>query len=209
MADTASLVERLRASGTRHAPKHNASGVYMSICDEAADALEAAIRETKRLEAERADQWRKRRDAEGDRDAAYAACDTLRAERDAAIRERDEAIGTLRYCEGCWSEERGCMLDKLSEARAEVERLREALRREGEECAKIAEADTDWTLFQRQSKPDPLSGKETNVFAGPDDDGTYPTAKNVFAYTTGLAAGRAIAAAIRRRAALQQKEVER
>jgi len=72
-----------------------------------------------------------------------------------------------------------------------------ALHSERERCAKIAETDTDWTLFQRQSKRDPLSGAETNVFAGPEDDGTYPTAKNVFAYTTGIAAGRAIASSIR------------
>ena len=47
-----------------------------------------------------------------------------------------------------------------------------ALAAERERCARIAETDTDWTPFQRNS--------------------------NVFAYTTGIAAGRAIAAAIRK-----------
>lgn len=44
-----------------------------------------------------------------------------------------------------------------------------------ERCARIAETDTDWTPFQRNSKREAL-----------------------FAYTTGIAAGRAIAAAIRK-----------
>lgn len=48
-----------------------------------------------------------------------------------------------------------------------------ALAAERERCARIAETDTDWTPFQRN-------------------------AVNVFAYTTGIAAGRAIAAAIRK-----------
>ena len=49
-----------------------------------------------------------------------------------------------------------------------------ALAAERERCARIAE------------------------IAPPADDGTYPSAVNVFAYTTGIAAGRAIAAAIRK-----------
>ena len=67
---------------------------------------------------------------------------------------------------------------------------------ERERCAKIAETDADWSAFQRRPKPDHM-GQETNAFAPRDDDGTYPTAANVFAYTTGIATGRAIAAAIR------------
>lgn len=38
--DIEKLISDLRASGTRNAPK-NGNGVYMSICDQAADALEA------------------------------------------------------------------------------------------------------------------------------------------------------------------------
>lgn len=75
-------------------------------------------------------------------------------------------------------------------------RVAGAIQAERERAAKIAEADTDWTTFQRNRKPDHL-GQETNAFAPPADDGTYPTAANVFAYTTGIATGRAIAAAIR------------
>lgn len=73
-----------------------------------------------------------------------------------------------------------------------------ALAAERERCARIAETDTDWTPFQRNSKREALTGAETNAFAPPADDGTYPSAVNLFAYTTGIAAGRAIAAAIRK-----------
>jgi hypothetical protein len=45
MSDVKDLIERLRASGTANAPR-NSKGIYMSICDEAAAALE-------RLSAER------------------------------------------------------------------------------------------------------------------------------------------------------------
>ncbi|MBD8909684.1 hypothetical protein [Methylorubrum zatmanii] len=39
--------------------------------------------------------------------------------------ERDEANGTLRYCEGQWQDERGVMLAELARLRAEGEVLRE------------------------------------------------------------------------------------
>jgi len=41
------------------------------------------------LEEQRADQWRKRRDAEGSRDVAKSACDSMRIERDAALSPND------------------------------------------------------------------------------------------------------------------------
>jgi len=67
-----------------------------------------------------------------------------------------------------------------------------------EEAAKVAERDVDWTMFARQPKKDWKTGEETNVFAPMDDpDNTIPTPVNVFAYANGIAAGRAIAAAIR------------
>lgn len=62
-----------------------------------------------------------------------------------------------------------------------------ALAAERERCARIAETDTDWTPFQRNSKREALTGAETNA-----------TLTALFAYTTGIAAGRAIAAAIRK-----------
>lgn len=65
-----------------------------------------------------------------------------------------------------------------------------------ERDAKIAEADADWTEFARRPKTN-WKGDQTNVFAAPDDE-HLPTPANVFAYTTGIAAGRAIAAAIRK-----------
>lgn len=40
-----------------------------------------------RIEAKRAEQWRMRREAEGSRDAARAACDSMRIERDDAVTE--------------------------------------------------------------------------------------------------------------------------
>lgn len=46
------------------------------------NALTASLAEA---EAERADEWRRRRDADASRDAAKAACETMRAERDAAL----------------------------------------------------------------------------------------------------------------------------
>jgi hypothetical protein len=39
MSDVRELIERLRANGTANAP-HNSNGIYMSICDDAAAALE-------------------------------------------------------------------------------------------------------------------------------------------------------------------------
>lgn len=66
---------------------------------------------------------------------------------------------------------------------------------ERERAAQIAERDADWTAFARQSKRD-WKGDETNAFAAADDC-HLPTPANVFAYTTGIAAGRAIASAIR------------
>lgn len=42
--DIEKLISDLRASGTRNLPKNN-SGVYMSICDKAADALAFVVRE--------------------------------------------------------------------------------------------------------------------------------------------------------------------
>lgn len=42
--DIEKLISDLRASGTRNLPKNN-SGVYMSICDKAADALASLVRE--------------------------------------------------------------------------------------------------------------------------------------------------------------------
>ncbi len=70
-----------------------------------------------------------------------------------------------------------------------------ALAAERERCARIAETDTDWTVFQRRPKTD-WKGDQTNVYAAPDDE-HMPTPANVFAYANGIAAGRAIAAAIR------------
>lgn len=52
-----------------------------------------------RLEAARAEQWRQRRDAEGSRDAARAACDSMRIERD-AMRKALRKIAAPRDC-GC------------------------------------------------------------------------------------------------------------
>lgn len=46
------------------------------------DRAEAAEKRVAELEADRAEQWRLRRDAEGSRDAARAAADSLRMERD-------------------------------------------------------------------------------------------------------------------------------
>lgn len=88
---------------------------------------------------------------------------------------------------------------------AKVTEEMEAVIAEREACARIAERDTDWTLFQRRKRPDPLTGEETNIFAEPPDEDLLPTQANVMAYRLGIAAGRAIAAAIRARALAPQE----
>ena len=47
------LAGRLRESGTKNAPR-NSNGVYMSICDEAADDITALITRIRELEADKA-----------------------------------------------------------------------------------------------------------------------------------------------------------
>lgn len=94
-------------------------------------------------------------------------------------------------CLPVWSE---ASPDVKDIARAFVAAHRRGMR----EAAGIAERDADWTAFQRNRKPHPLTGAEQNLFAPPNDpDDTMPTDANVFAYRIGIAAGRAIAAAIR------------
>jgi len=67
-----------------------------------------------------------------------------------------------------------------------------------ERCARIAETDADWTAFRRRSRKDWKTGEETNIFVAPDNpDESFPSDANIFAYKTGIAAGAAIAAAIR------------
>jgi len=52
-------------------------------------------------EHERAEEWRRRRDAEGSRDTAYAACDTMRMERDTALARNAEIEGeTIEHLRG-------------------------------------------------------------------------------------------------------------
>ena len=53
--------------------------------------IEAKLKEAEKLEEARAEQWRRRREAEGSRDAAKAACDSVRVERD-KLKEAMEGI---------------------------------------------------------------------------------------------------------------------
>jgi hypothetical protein len=109
------LVQRLRD----YRPTNEwGDGVHHVICDEAADEIQRLRAGIKRLsdeeeitdgeafslvslaaklssaEAERAEQWRLRRDAEGSRDAMRAAADSLLSDRKALI----EAIQPLLGC---------------------------------------------------------------------------------------------------------------
>lgn len=59
------------------------------------DALDSERGRAEKAEAERASEWRKRRDAEGSRDAARAACDTMRAERDNECAEHTDTLELL------------------------------------------------------------------------------------------------------------------
>ncbi|RWB67614.1 hypothetical protein [Mesorhizobium sp.] len=47
-------------------------------------------------------------------------------------REAFDAMATLKYCEKCWSEERGTMIDKIQAERARADRAETALRAIGE-----------------------------------------------------------------------------
>jgi hypothetical protein len=49
---------------------------------QARDDAQAAVARAEKAEQERVTEWNRRRDAEGSRNAAFAACDTMRAERD-------------------------------------------------------------------------------------------------------------------------------
>lgn len=51
-----------------------------------------------------------------------------------------EANGTLKYCEAQWSDERGTMIDKLQDLRAQLEEARDALKRKDNTYTSLAMA---------------------------------------------------------------------
>lgn len=75
------------------------NSVFCAAVAEAVIAAVEALRKERALaEQERVTEWNRRRDAEGSRNAAFAACDTMRAERDrlaaelAAAKQREAAL---------------------------------------------------------------------------------------------------------------------
>lgn len=69
------------------------------------------------------------------------------AEKDKRIgeleRERDEATGTLRYCEKQWSDERGVMIDKFVYERNRADAIAEAAERQLSEIAGHMDSECD------------------------------------------------------------------
>lgn len=91
-----------------------------------------------------------------------------------------------------------CVEAALLSLQRKNEELVKAARAEAfEAAARVAERDADWTLFWRAKRPDALTGEETNLFAITPEE-MDPSEANVMAYRLGIAAGKTIAAAIRR-----------
>lgn len=178
-ADVKDLVERLRARAFRLATR-DLNGDGASLAKEAATALEAQAEEIARLvaerdahkvnavrragekaivmgrasavERERAEEWRRRREAEASRDTSNAAAMTLREERDALklnVHQLEEFIGRREDDILSISRERNVL-------RAEVDRLRASLELAANRLDRLALEDMplkadalDWGLLAR------------------------------------------------------------
>jgi hypothetical protein len=102
---TAELEEAQRLAGKRHE----------RICELLED-LFAVRKERDEARAER-DQLAEQLGMRDQRDRDMQEIMRINNE---VVRERDEALGTLHFCEGEWSKERGTMLDKIATTRKQA-----------------------------------------------------------------------------------------
>jgi hypothetical protein len=74
-----------------------------------------------------AEQWREEPERERDPVEEAGFLDAIAKTLEELQAEHDGAMGTLKYCEKCWAEERGTMIDKIQAERARADRAVAAL----------------------------------------------------------------------------------